>query len=592
MKRALFVLAVLGFSGLISFFSIVAPHDEPALRSDPLGVDLAEGVRYVKFSTGSVDGEDKSFSGKAIPKEGYLRLSPISGVSYSLGDVPKLKGKSLTIGKGAYFFSFGDIFQDVSIENSDFKIRTLGRGNFYVDSRNPASVKIFSVSALLTVDLLSGGKTVTTAHVFPSSYFGYVPSYNTELKNADILRISTINTIRYVDLKDPTLENPVINGDKGALAFFRKNLDFERERAKSFSQAYATIFRLSENVSSNDLSEEFSWYFVNSEKKAAILKGRILRDIRNLAVSERCESTQKCQSANAGVASIAETLTEMETLDPALREYGLEAIRRAYYLSYYESLGRSDEYFRSKTSNAFVSAVVRTTPGIKVEAADYALLSEIHAAHYYGDKDAAKLDEHLNAYVRSLLTGKVIRKTEFLPYSFFLKEYLSREGFAISKTTLDIALSLVLVSSEYYDTIEKDDQKFSTLTVLYYTYSKIVDRVRKAAAAEFFEQREGGAYLKDDFVDQAGNANLPAGFADSLDALINVFETSHADAQRTLYSSFLTKSPDKKVSDTLTLFDKSLSGIREQSTIFGDYPGYVQKLSLDDSTREASGVLF
>lgn len=496
------------------------------------------------------------------------------------------------IGKGAYFFSFGDIFQDISVENADFKIRTLGRGNFYVDSRNPASVKIFSVSALLTVDLVSNGKTVTTAHVFPSSYFGYVPSYNTELKNADILRISTINTIRYVDLKDPTLENPVINGDREALAFFRKNLDFEREMAKSFSNAYTTVFRLSENVQSSDLSEEFSWYFVNREKKAAILKGRILRDIRNLAVSERCESTQKCQSANAGIASIAETLTEMEALDPALREYGLEAIRRAYYLSYYESLGRSDEYFRSKTSNAFVSAVVRTTPGIKVEAADYALLSEIHAAHYYGNNDAEKLDEHLNAYVRSLLTGKVIRKTEFLPYSFFLKEYLSREGFAISKTTLDIALSLVLVSSEYYDTIEKDDQRFSTLTVLYYTYSKIVDRVRKASAAEFFEQREDGAYLKDEFVDQAGNANLPAGFADSLDSLINVFETSNADIQRALYSSFLAKSPDRKVSDTLTLFDKSLSGIREQSTIFGDYPGYVQKLSLDDSNREASGVLF
>lgn len=362
----------------------------------------------------------------------------------------------------------------------------------------------------MTVGLLSDGKTVTTAHVFPSSYFGYVPSYNTELKNADILRISTINTIRYVDLKNPTLENPILNGDKAALAFFKNNLDFERTRADSFSSAYASIFRLSENVASQDFSEEFGWYFVNQEKKAAILKGRILRDIRNLAVSERCESTQKCQSANVGIASIAETLTEMELLDPALREYGLESIRRAYYLSYYESLSRSDEYFRSKTSNAFVSAVVRTTPGIKVEAADYALLSEIHAAHYYGDKEATKLDQYLNTYVRSLLTGKVIRKTEFLPYSFFLKEYLSREGFVISKTTLDIALSLVLISNEYYDTVEKDDQKFSTLTVLYYTYSKIVDRVRKATASEFFEQKDGGAYLKDEFVDQAGHANLPA----------------------------------------------------------------------------------
>lgn len=84
MKRALFVLAVLGFSGLLSYFSVIAPPAEPALRSDPLGVDLAEGVRYVKFSTGSVGGESESFSGKAVPKEGYLRLSPISGVSYAL----------------------------------------------------------------------------------------------------------------------------------------------------------------------------------------------------------------------------------------------------------------------------------------------------------------------------------------------------------------------------------------------------------------------------------------------------------------------------------------------------------------------------
>ncbi len=395
-----------------------------------------------------------------------------------------------------------------------------------------------------------------------------------------------------MNLKNPALDNPVIGGDKDALAFFKKNLDFERARAKAFSNAYSTVFRLSEDVPASSLSEEFGWYFLNREKKSAILKGKILRDIRNLAVSERCESTQKCQSATAGIASVADTLTEMETLDPALREYGLEAIRRAYYLSYYESLGRADEYFRLKTSNAFVTAVVRTTPGIKVEAGDYAVLSEIHAAHYYGDKDAAKLDEYLNAYVRSLLTGKVIRKSEFLPYSFFLKEYLSREGFVIGKTSLDIALSLVNVSNEYYDTLDRDEQRFSTLTVLYYTYSKIIDRARKAITAEFFEQGEDGPKLKDEFVDQAGNSSLPAGFADSLESLIKSFETSHAVKQRNLYSSFLAKSPDKKISDTLGLFDKSLSGLREQYSIFSDYPGYVQQLSLNAETREASGIVF
>ncbi len=78
MKRLFFLLAILSFSGTLAFFSVVNPSEAPALRSDPLQVDLSEGVRYVRFSTGSVDGEDKSFTGKDVPKEGYLRLSPIS----------------------------------------------------------------------------------------------------------------------------------------------------------------------------------------------------------------------------------------------------------------------------------------------------------------------------------------------------------------------------------------------------------------------------------------------------------------------------------------------------------------------------------
>lgn len=592
MNRILFVLAVLGFSGLLSYFSLFRTPDEPAIRTGPIATDLSEGVRYVNFSSGTIDGADKSFSGRTIPKEGYLRLSPISGVSYSDGDVPKLQGKTVTIGKGLYFFRLGDIFQNVVVEHSDFRIKTLGRGNFYLDTRDPKNLKTFSVSALLMVDLLSGKNTVTTAHVFPSTYFGYVPSYNTELKDADILRISTINTIRYVDMKDPTGDDPIIAKEPKALAFFKKNLDFERAQAAAFDASYSDVFRLSENVPSGDLAESFGWYFLNDEKKSAILKGKLLRDIRNLAVSERCEDVKKCQSATEGIASIVDTLSGMEQISPELKAYGTAAIRQAYYLAYYETLRRGDAYFQSKTSNAFVTAVTRTIPGISVEYGDYALLSEIHAAHYYGDKDSAKLDEYLNSYVRSLLNGKAIRKTEFLPFSFFLKEYLSREGFVISKTSLDLALSLVSVSNEYYETLATDQQRFSTLTVLYYTYSKIVDRITKATAAEFLEQKDGGAYVKASYLDEAGNPDLPAGFTDSFEALVKSFSTIYAKKQRELYASFLVSSPDKKISDTSTNLDKAVSDLSLQLTMFTDYAAYVQNLSLDDSSRQASGVVF
>lgn len=86
-----------------------------------------------------------------------------------------------------------------------------------------------------------------------------------------------------------------------------------------------------------------------------------MRDLRNLAVSEKCEDSEKCKSNSAGVAAITRTVSEMEAVDPELKTFALEAIRQAYYLSYYESLFRGDAYFQSKTANAFVTAVAKTT---------------------------------------------------------------------------------------------------------------------------------------------------------------------------------------------------------------------------------------
>ena len=76
-------------------------------------------------------------------------------MSFVSGDAPVLRGKTVTVGKGVYFFRLGDIFQNLSVEHPDFRIKTLGHGNFYVDARDAKNIKIFSVSALLTVDLLS-----------------------------------------------------------------------------------------------------------------------------------------------------------------------------------------------------------------------------------------------------------------------------------------------------------------------------------------------------------------------------------------------------------------------------------------------------
>lgn len=601
MKRILFILTVLAVAAGISYLSFFDFPDGDLDRVANHGADLDDSVKFTEFSTGAA----KSFPGKKVPNAGYLRLSPISGVAYDAESPPKNLAKTVSIGKGLYFFRLGDIFKDVVVEHPDFRIRTLGRGNFYVDTRNPQELKIFSVSALLTADLLNPSdgspvpksktgatadpRVVTTAHVFPSTYFGYDPSYNTQLKDADILRISTVNTVRYVDLREPTGDDPVLGKDEAARAFFAKAMEYERSQAKTMQKAYDSAFRLSEKLEDTELAEDFGWYFVNDKKKAVILKSRLLRSLRNVALSERCEV--KCAPPTAAIAELAETMSAMEELDPELKRYALSAIRQAYYLSYYQAFERGDAYFSSKTSNAFVTTVARTTPGIKVENGDYGVLSEILTAYYYGNKTPADVDRYLNSYVQSLLTGKVIRKSEFLPFSFFLKEYLSRNGFVVSTTALDIAHSLVSVSNEYYETLSTDEQRFSTLTVLYYTYSKIADRIRNSTVSEFFEKKEDGLHLKPEYLDEASQPKLPEGFVESYDQFLKAFSTQYAKNQRQIYVDTLAKSAGRRVADTLSVFERSLGSMREQHAVFNDYGSYLQRLSLDEAARTASGLI-
>lgn len=397
--------------------------------------------------------------------------------------------------------------------------------------------------------------------------------------------------MRYVDLKQSSGNEAVFGKDSVAQAFFEKATQYELAAAKSMQKAYDNAFRLSEKFPDNEFAEDFGWYFVNDKKKVVILKARLLRELRSIAVADKCEAGGKCQNPSGIIAELVDTVNTMGEFDPELKRYALAAIRQAYHLSYYQSLSRGDAYFSSKTSNAFATAVSRTTPGVKVENGDYGILSEILAAYYYGEKTPADVDKYLNSYVQSLLTGKVIRKTEFLPFSFFLKEYLSREGFVVSGTALDIARSLVSVSNEYYETLTSDEQRFSTLTILYYTYSKIGDRIRNSTLSEFFEKREDGLHLKAEYLDEASLPKPPEGFQESYEQFIKAFETQYSKNQRSLYSQALSKSSGKRVADMLSVFEKSLSGLKDQYAIFADYGTYLQRISLDEATRSAQGVI-
>ena len=77
-----------------------------------------------------------------------------------------------------------------------------GRGVFLVDSTGQQP-KVFSFDTFLEIEFVSGTERSHIANLalFPSTFFKHDPQNTPEFKDADILRISIVDSVRYADFK-------------------------------------------------------------------------------------------------------------------------------------------------------------------------------------------------------------------------------------------------------------------------------------------------------------------------------------------------------------------------------------------------------
>jgi hypothetical protein len=83
-------------------------------------------------------------------------------------------------------------------------IKTVEHGVFLIDTTQEQPT-IFSFNAFLEVELIIESQKpikATKFILFPSLVFRYDPKSTKNLKNADIVRISIINSIKYLDFKN------------------------------------------------------------------------------------------------------------------------------------------------------------------------------------------------------------------------------------------------------------------------------------------------------------------------------------------------------------------------------------------------------
>lgn len=266
---------------------------------------LEKGIEFYDFDNPNAKYKQKTVS--LLDKVFYLE-SEKSFVKVSQ-DAEKV---SLEIGEGLYYFSFWDLNKGHTIKNSNFELSALSSGKFFIDTRDVKSYKIASFDSVLDVDLIAGGEVKTDVSVYPHMLFKFQPSRNKLLKNADLLRVDSLNSILY--FQEPILEitdsidfewlnakekmelitskilyklgyrdRKYEQKDKNWEDFLNfvkeiyiSDLDYSKKQ-----EDYLSALEIS-NLTAVDLINKYFNYFQNNQKKVIYYKNIVLKKINNL----------------------------------------------------------------------------------------------------------------------------------------------------------------------------------------------------------------------------------------------------------------------------------------------------------------------
>lgn len=108
----------------------------------------------------------------------------------------------VTLGTGVFVCNIQTGLEKYEFHLNDITLKPKGRGVFLV--RNTGDqMGIFSFDAFMDIELTDNTSRtpITSFTLFPSLLFQHNPKNTPGLRKADILRISIVDSIRYIDMK-------------------------------------------------------------------------------------------------------------------------------------------------------------------------------------------------------------------------------------------------------------------------------------------------------------------------------------------------------------------------------------------------------
>ncbi|MDD2487556.1 MAG: hypothetical protein PHS92_04250 [Candidatus Gracilibacteria bacterium] len=550
-----------------------------------------------------IEENDDKYDFKEVKKIGtngffYKKITPIDGIYYySEAQNPISTSKTddgkyvIEIGRGIYIFSLNDIFNKYEIKSAGLSIAQLGKGLFMVINQENIN-RVYSYNSLLKIKMMSGNEEVTSFNLFPALLFQYYPEYNINLKGADILRVATIDNISYLDIKSPTFVEYLLtdkNNSKGKALLKMVDYDFKNKFSK-FSKLYTDIISSKDSdISGESFINTYPFMFFNNTKKDIYLKNLLSKNLIHFFANKRNLTNEGSSQQNSidMQNSIKSIFNDMKLQGDELYNEGIEIFKNYFYVSYYGSLLKSNENILFKDQNNFLKITKNIIPNVSGDEY-YSTLSDIYMSYIFSDLKRTNLDTYVDIYLGNLIGNKTLGKDDFLPFSFFLTQYLSA-NINTSKYSLNILFYLFDITNYYYDSLGNDNfKKFGLVSTEFFNYSRILSRLNDTILETYFSETSKGLILKPKYGGE-NYANIPK---EELDRLSDIYSAGSKELLEK--KAFYYKNLGNKTgsSDSYVILRDKFLKLKSILAIINNYSSYIIKINLNAENKNVKGLDF
>ncbi|NDK19428.1 hypothetical protein GW819_01150 [Candidatus Gracilibacteria bacterium] len=594
MKKFLFIFMILAGSGILILLSF--SKETPDQEENVVNIDFSEGEKLYGWNPDKKSFEKINTEGNVLKNTDTLyrhNFSPIDSIYYISADakpfiVEKKGDKNIvTFGSGIFVCTIQTGLDAYEFHLKDITLIPGGKGSFFVDTTRTQS-EIFSFDTFLSTELVSGTKRTPIASfiLFPSLLFKHDPRNTLGLKDADLLRISIIDSIRYVDIKTSTnsLSFPGDNTLKNSVFVSRVQKDITA-RIHALVDLYNSFFEENnKTIQSTSFFDTSNTLLINGSKKEILLKNMLIENIKQLLYNSK-----NIQAQN----NINDAIAEMKNLNPKVYTDGLAILKQYYYVvSFAHFVSKNDLFDFAGQESPILSLTEKiiTSRPLSQQGEYYTHFSDLFSVYYFLDFDTENLNKYFEDILQKILDNKVLKENEFLPFVFFVTQYLSNGPVIPNEDTMNIVLHLFQITNDYYTYNKSNGAKITTITsTTFYNYTKIFAKLHNIFLNTFVDKTPTGLLFKKEYIDGKSTV-FEQGFKDAFLQVINRINTD-AEEKKNLLNSNESFRPSSQLIDSYTLLKNTIKSFEIFVSMFNNYSKYLNDFHLNESNRSAKGIL-